>query len=70
MSITPGKIRAAKVRVRAKDFANRLRSERWAETIPDADVEFLKTDEELAAYKQVLISKGCVQRPDFKWEAT
>ena len=31
-------MRAASVRVRAKKFAGRLRSERWAESIPDADI--------------------------------
>lgn len=61
-------MRAASVRVRAKKFADHLRSERWAEGIPDADIEWLK-DEEIQSYKDVLIAKGCVQRKDFKWEA-
>lgn len=68
MAFTPEELRASQVRIRAKKFADHLRSERWAEGIPDADVEWLK-DEELEAYKNVLRSKGCVQRPDFKWEA-
>lgn len=68
MSFTPEQVRAAGVSLRAKAFAMHLRTERWAESIPDADIDWLK-DDEIHAYKQVLISKGCVQRPDFKWEA-
>lgn len=68
MAITQEELRAAKVRVRARKFANHLRSERWAESIPDDDIEWLK-DEEIETYKGVLRAKGCVQRKDFKWEA-
>ena len=60
--------RAALLRVRAKKFANHLRANRWAEPIPDEDINWL-TDAEIPTYKQVLISRGCVQRADFKWEA-
>lgn len=59
--------RAALVRVRAKAFAKRLRSEGWAEAIPDADVDWLQ-DDEIETYKDVLRSQRCVQRADFKWE--
>lgn len=59
--------RAALVRVRAKAFARRLRSEGWAEPIPDVDVDWLQ-DAEIEAYKDVLRGLQCVQRPDFKWE--
>jgi hypothetical protein len=59
--------RAALLRVRAKAFARRLRSEGWAEAIPDEDVEWLK-DDEIETYKDVLRQQRCVQRPDFKWE--
>ena len=63
------KLRAASVRVRAKAFANRLRSERWAESIPEEDIDFC-TDEELQEYMCVLRAKSCVQRTsDSKWEA-
>ena len=68
MAITQEELRAAKVRVRAKKFAERLRTERWAESIPDADIDWLK-DEEIETYKGVLRAKSCVQRKDFKWEA-
>lgn len=60
--------RAALVRIRAKKFADHLRSERWAENIPDEDIDWLK-DEEIKDYKQVLLAKGCRQRADMKWEA-
>lgn len=59
--------RAALVRVRAKAFARRIRSEGWAEPIPDADGDWLQ-DDEIETYKDVLRSHQCVQRPDFKWE--
>ena len=60
-------MRAASVRVRAKKFAEHLRSERWAESIPDADIDWLK-DEEIQSYMDVLIARGCVLRKDSKWE--
>lgn len=62
--------REALIRVRAKKFADHLRRERWAESIPDEDIDFC-TDEELQLiYKPVLISKDCIQRAsDWKWEA-
>ena len=68
MAFTAEDLRAAKMRIRAKAFATRLRTERWAESIPDADIDWLK-DSEIQAYKDVLIARGCVQRTDFKWEA-
>ena len=57
----------AKVRIRAKAFANRLRSEGWAEWIPQADMDWLK-DSEIQAYKDTLAAHGCKQRLDFRWE--
>lgn len=68
MAFTQAELRAAGVRVRAKKFADHLRTERWAEAIPDADIDWLQ-DSEIQAYKDVLIARGCMQRPDFKWEA-
>jgi len=60
-------LQAARVRVRAKAFARYLRSENWAASIPEADVEWLQ-DSEIQLYKDTLTAHGCVQRPDFKWE--
>lgn len=61
------RLREAKVRVRAKEFARRLRSEGWAEPIPSEDEDWLE-DSEFPLYKATLKAYGCTQRPDFKWE--
>jgi len=61
----------AKVRVRAKKFADRLRSEvGWAEFLSEEDEQWLSMlpDEKLKLYKDTLQSKGCGQRPDKRWE--
>lgn len=59
----------AKVRVRAKRFAERLRSEGWAEFIPVEDGDWLcDSDDRIKLYKETLKSKGCVQRQDLRWE--
>lgn len=71
-------MRAAKVRVRAKRFANQLRSERWAESIPAEDINWIESTtanelefkQMLDLYKETLIARSCVMRNhDFKWEA-
>jgi hypothetical protein len=63
------KLEDAKVRVRAKAFAARLRSNNWAEFIPVEDGDFLcDSDERIKLYKDTLKSKGCVQRQDLRWE--
>ena len=63
------KLEDAKVRVRAKAFANRLRNDNWAEFIPVEDGDFLcDSDERIKLYKDTLKSKGCVQRQDLRWE--
>jgi hypothetical protein len=64
------KLEGAKVRVRAKAFANRLRNDNWAEFIPVEDIEWLsiRSDADLILYKDTLKSKGCVQRQDLRWE--
>jgi hypothetical protein len=66
----PEQLEDAKVRVRAKAFANRLRSEGYAEFIPVEDIEWLsiRSDADLSLYKDTLKSKGCVQRQDLRWE--
>jgi hypothetical protein len=64
------RIEEARVRVRAKKFADRLRSEGWAEFIPEEDDQWLSTlpDDKLKLYKETLQNKGCTQRPDKRWE--
>jgi hypothetical protein len=61
------RMQEAKVRVRAKAFASHLRTEGWAELIPEVDQEWLQ-DSEIQLYRSTLISCGCIQRPDMRWE--
>lgn len=70
MAFTEADKRAALVRSRAKKFAAHLRLNRMAEHIPEEDQEWLK-DEEIQAYKGVLIQQGCTMRThDYRWEST
>lgn len=69
MAFTPEEIRAALIRSRAKKFAAQLRMNRMAEYIPEVDQEWLK-DEEIPAYKEVLVQQGCTMRKiDLRWES-
>lgn len=70
MAFTEEQRRAALIRSRAKKFAGQLRMSRMAEFIPEEDQEWLK-DDEIQAYKDVLIQQGCVMREhDWRWEST
>ena len=64
------KLEDAKVRVRAKAFANQLRNDNWAEFIPEDDINWLSMlpDDKFQLYKETLISKRCVVREDNRWE--
>lgn len=58
----------AKVRVRAKAFACRLRRDNWAEFIPTEDCNSFTGQSQLDLYTETLMAKRCVQREDNRWE--